>query len=61
MARTLPTFTTGPECRAKAASLRTMSDHAHTPGARERMLDMALEWDARADAYDASAQRLVVK
>ena len=59
MARTLPTFTTGPECRAKATSLRTVSVHAHKPGARERMLDMALKWDARAEAYELSTQTLL--
>jgi hypothetical protein len=61
MARTLPTFTTAPECRAKAASLRTMSEHAHKPGARQRMLDMALNWDVQAEAYELSAQKLIVE
>jgi hypothetical protein len=60
MARTLPTFTTATECRAKAASLRTISEHAHKPGTRERMLEMALEWDAQAEAYEASAQRPII-
>ena len=46
-------FNTAPECRAKAASLRTVSVHAHNPVSKAKILAMALDWDARADAFDA--------
>jgi hypothetical protein len=46
-------FKTGPECRAKAASLRTISVYAQSPLAKARLLNMALEWDGRAEACEA--------
>jgi hypothetical protein len=46
-------FNTGPECRAKAASLRTISVYAQSPLAKARLLNMALEWDGRAETYEA--------
>jgi hypothetical protein len=55
MKKQIDLFTTGPECRAKAASLRTISIYAQSPRAKARLLDMALEWDGRAQAYDALA------
>jgi hypothetical protein len=41
-------FTSAVECKAKAASLRTVSAHAHNPESKARMIEMALYWDARA-------------
>jgi hypothetical protein len=38
-----------------------MLEHAHKPGARERMLDMGLNWDTQAEAYELSAQKLLVE
>jgi hypothetical protein len=46
-------FDTAPECRAKAASLRTMSAFNVSAALKERLLKMALEWDVQAEAYDA--------
>jgi hypothetical protein len=40
------------ECRAKAASLRTISAYAHNPASKARMLEMALKWDAHAESCD---------
>jgi hypothetical protein len=45
-------FNTAAECRAKASSLRTMSVYAQSPASKAKMLNMALEWDVRAEAYD---------
>jgi hypothetical protein len=55
MKKQIHLFNTGAECRAKAASLRTISVHAQSPLAKARLLDMALEWDGRAEACDASS------
>jgi hypothetical protein len=46
-------FNTGAECRAKAASLRTISVYAQSPMAKAKLLDMAREWDGRAETYEA--------
>jgi hypothetical protein len=48
-------FNTAPECRAKAASLRTMAAYAQTPASKEKMLTLASEWDDRAAAYEAAS------
>jgi hypothetical protein len=47
-------FNTAAECRAKAASLRTMSAYAQSSASKAKMLTMAVEWDDRAAAYDSS-------
>ena len=46
-------FGTAPECRAKAASLRTMSTFVQTPELKAKMLGMAMEWESRAEAFEA--------
>jgi hypothetical protein len=53
MKKQIHLFNTGAECRAKATSLRTISVYAQSPMAKARLLTMALEWDGRAEAYDA--------
>jgi len=46
-------FNTAAACRAKASALRTVADQAGIVESKSRMLRMAQEWDALADAYDA--------
>jgi hypothetical protein len=48
-------FNTAPECRAKAASMRTMSAFVQSAAVKEKLLSLALEWDVQAEAYDALA------
>ena len=48
-------FKTASEFRAQASSLRTISAHAINPLSKARILGMALEWDAKADAFDAAS------
>jgi hypothetical protein len=45
-------FTCAAECKAKAASLRTVSTHSHNPATKAKMLSMALQWDARAAEFE---------
>ncbi len=49
------TFTTAPECRAKAASLRTISQYALNPVSKERLLGLALDWDNKASKEEDRA------
>jgi len=42
-------FNTAPECRAKAASFRTLADFAQSPNIKAKMLALALEWDRHAE------------
>ena len=55
MKKQIQLFNTGAECRAKATSLRTISAYAQSPLAKARLLNMALEWDGRAETYEALA------
>ena len=48
-------FITAPECRAKAASLRTISGFAAGTAAKANLLRMASEWEAQAEACEALA------
>ena len=47
-------FNTAPECRAKAASFRTLSDFVQSPEMKAKMLTLAIEWDGHADVCDVS-------
>jgi hypothetical protein len=53
MKKQIHLLSTSAECRAKATSLRTISAYAQSPMAKARLLDMALEWDGRAETYEA--------
>lgn len=53
-------FNTAPECRAKAASMRTMSAFAFSPALKEKLMRLALEWDVQAEAYEAPANASLV-
>ena len=46
-------FNTASECRAKAASFRTLSDFVQSPKMKAKMLALAIEWDRHAEGCDA--------
>ena len=46
-------FNTASECRAKAASFRTLSDFVQSPEMKAKMLALAREWEGHAEGYDA--------
>jgi hypothetical protein len=41
-----------PACRAKAASLRVLAERINTPSYKERALEIARAWDAKADELE---------
>ena len=45
-------FNTASECRAKAASFRTLADFVQSPQMKAKMLALAVEWDGHAEGYD---------
>jgi len=47
-------FNTASECRAKAASFRTLSDFVQSPEMKAKMLALAIEWDGHAEGCDAA-------
>jgi hypothetical protein len=42
-------YITASECRAKAASFRTLSDIVQSPATKAKLLALAIEWDNQAD------------
>jgi hypothetical protein len=51
--KTKDKFATGPTCRAKAASLRTIATQLTDVIYKARMLAMADDWDLKAAEYEA--------
>jgi hypothetical protein len=49
-------FDSGPACRAKATSFRTIAVHAVDPVTKAKVLKMADEWDERAAKYEAAME-----
>ena len=50
-----------PACRDKAASLRAMAEQASSPDSKARTLEIAKEWEAKADGYQQPIARRLSK
>jgi hypothetical protein len=48
----LENLDSAPACRAKAASLRLLAEQITTPPTKERALEIARAWDAKADELE---------
>ena len=48
----LENLDSAPACRAKAASVRELAEQIDTPAYKERALEIARAWDAKADELE---------